>query len=433
MRESLINNLLSISSIPRLSGNEKQLSDYIVSIAKRNNLEYYQDENNNILIKKKGNIEGETIAFQAHLDMVGVKTNNSNHNFDTDPIEVLIDGDKVTAKDTSLGADQGVGLSIMLTLLLDDSIKHPSMEFLFTTEEETTFNGIVNYPFDKMSSKQVINLDGANDDTVIVGSTGDIVNDYKYKCELIKSDLPSYKVKLSGLNGGNSGENIELSINNAIITLVKLIKDKNVMICSINGGSFENDIATNCEMVLKTNDNIYEMFNGFDIEKVNEEYAFSIEDSKNIINELLELRSGYITGSTSCNLGMIRTTNNEVTITYLIRSTLYEELDSFNDKFNNLNYGFICEEKYRDSIWSPDSNSRLLDKYRKKYYDKYHEYPKETICPCGLECNVMKNRISDLDIICIGANIKDYHTTNEVTYISSWVKIYDILIDLLKG
>ena len=130
---------------------------------------------------------------------------------------------------------------------------------------------------------------------------------------------------------------------------------------------------------------------------------------------------------------MVKTTNNEVVVTYLIRSTSNEELERFNNKFNNLNYGFTHEEKYRDSIWEPNLNSELLNKYRKIYYDKYKEYPKEVICPCGLECGVMKKRIPVLDIISIGADINDYHTTDEVTYINSWIKIYDILIDLLKG
>ena len=147
MREILLNNFLKISSIPRKSGCEEKIADFFCNIAIKNNLYFYKDDNNNVLIKKKGNIDSEPIAFQAHLDMVCVKTEESNHDFDKDGIKVLIDGDIVTANDTSLGADQGIGLSIMLALMEDRNLKHPDLEFLFTTEEETTFNGVVNFPY----------------------------------------------------------------------------------------------------------------------------------------------------------------------------------------------------------------------------------------------------------------------------------------------
>ena len=429
MRDALINNFLRISSIPRITGNEKIISDFFIEVAKKNNLEYYQDEYNNVLIRK--NSTGKPyIAFQAHLDMVGVKTSDSTHDFNTDGIEVIINGDTVTAKDTTLGADQGVGLAIMLTMIEDSSISN--VEFLFTTEEETTYNGVINFPYDKVISRKILNLDGANDDTIIIGSTGDIVNKYSYKKDLVKSDLPCYKITISGLKGGNSGENIELSKNNAIITLVKKLKDKKVLIRSISGGIFENDIASDCEIVLKTSEDINSMFDGFNIEMVNEEYAFSQEDSNNIISEILELESGYITENISGNLGMIRTNDNEIVITYLLRGMNYEELNLMNNRLINLNNGFTCNEEYRDSIWKPDYNSELLNEYKELYFSKYNEYPKEIISMCGLECGVMKNNINNLDIISIGANIKYYHTINEVTYINSWEKIYNLLIELLK-
>ena len=230
MKEVLINNFLRISKFPRMSGNEKQISDFFVEIAKKNNLYYYQDESNNLLIRKKGNIAGDTIAFQAHLDMVCVKKESSNHNFNTDGIDVVINGDEVTAKDTSLGADQGVGLALMLTLIEDNKLNHPNLEFLFTVEEETTFKGAITFPYDKVSSKKMINLDYCMDNAIVVGSAGDIVDEYIYEGELTKKDLKSYKLTIKGLSGGNSGENIELSGHNAIITLVNNLLDKDIYI-----------------------------------------------------------------------------------------------------------------------------------------------------------------------------------------------------------
>ena len=135
MQEKLLNNFLKITSIPRKSGNEKEIATFFTDVAIKNNLYYLKDQNNNVLIRKKGNKTGKTIAFQAHLDMVCVKTETSMHDFHKQGPEVIIEDDVVREKDTSLGADQGIGLAIMLTLIEDKSLSHKDLEFIFTTEE----------------------------------------------------------------------------------------------------------------------------------------------------------------------------------------------------------------------------------------------------------------------------------------------------------
>lgn len=276
LRETLIDNFLQISSIPRGSGHEKRIADFFVTVARRNGLYCFKDNNNNILIRKPGNIASKPVALQAHLDMVCVKTTNSKHDFTTDGIEVVIDGDRVTAKDTSLGADQGVGLALMLTIMEDRALKHPDLEFLFTVEEETTFNGVINFPYDQVKSKRMINLDNSRDDTVFVGAAGDICNEYVFHGELSKTSLPSYRVLLKGFPGGNSGEDIEASSNNAIVVMAKILKDKEVLLSGINGGVSENDLATSCEVVISTLCDVDTLFAGFDteIESIDNDLVF---------------------------------------------------------------------------------------------------------------------------------------------------------------
>jgi len=432
MREKLIENFLRISNIPRKSGSEKQISDFFVDIAKKNNLYYYQDNNYNLLIKKKGNIQGDTIAFQAHFDMVCVKNENSTHNFDTDPIDVVIDGDKVVAKDTTLGADQGVGLAIMLALIEDDSIKHPDLEFMFTVEEETTFKGAVTFPYDKVSSKKIINLDYCRDDSIAIGSSGDIANEYIFEGELIKRDLPSYKITIDGLKGGNSGEYIERSSSNAIASIAKLLENKEIYLKSINGGTYENDIAVYCEVILQTSIDMKELFKdkNITIEEVNNDESFSLENSKDIINKIIELKSGYISNTSSGNLGIIRTNDNKVIMTYLYRSIDSKELEEFSD---NLNDNFIINNLYADRIWLLNKDIELFNKYKDVYYRLYKEYPKEIIIQGGIEIASINKRIKDLEIISIGANMEDIHTPSETTYISSWEKVYNIIINFLNS
>ena len=435
MKDTLINNFLRISKIPRMSGNEKQISDFFVEVAKNNNLDYYQDENNNLLIKKKGNITGDTIALQAHLDMVCVKKEGSSHNFNSDGIDVIINGDGVTARDTSLGADQGVGLALMLTLIENNTLNHPDLEFLFTIEEETTFKGAITFPYDKVSSKKMINLDYCMDNAIVVASAGDKVDEYIYEGKLSKKDLDSYKLIIKDLSGGNSGENIEASGSNAIITLINILLDKDIYIKSINGGTFENDIATNCEIVLQSNlDLISEFSNSHvTVERIDNDESFSLEDTKNIINQILELKSGFISKTASGNLGMIKTIDNKIVITYLYRSTNEEELNSIYDNINNKKNSFRINRLYNDRIWKLNKDSYMFNKYKEIYNNLFHDNPIEIIAQGGLEIASIQKRIDGLDIISIGATMENIHTIDEITYISSWEKLYDIIINLLKS
>ena len=435
MRETLINNFLRISKIPRESGREEKIADFFVTVAKENNLYYFKDENNNVLIKKKGNIHSEAIALQAHLDMVCVKGKDSNHDFENDGIEVIIDGDKVTAKDTSLGADQGVGLAMMLTILEDRSLRHPNLEFLFTTEEETTFKGAITFSYNKVESKRLINLDSAKDDVVVNGSDGDILNEYFTKGKIIENHLPSYKILIDDFPSGNSGENIHLSANNAITTMAKILKGKDVFLKSINGGTFENDLASYCEVIIKTNLDVENIFQNVahKIESVDNKTCFSKEDTENIINEILDLKCGYISNNNaSANLGVIKTEDNEVTIFYIVRSIDENELEDISYKSKVFNHNFEVNEIYRDSIWKVNRESELFNKYKDLYFNKFNEYPKEEIGHGGMECSSIKKRIDGLDIISIGANIERIHTIEETTYISSWVKLYGLLTEFLE-
>lgn len=367
--------------------------------------------------------------------MVCVKNENSNHNFEIDGIEVVITDDKVTAKDTSLGADQGVGLAMMLTIIEDNKLKHPDLEFLFTTEEETTFNGVVTFPYSKVESKRLINLDNSKDNAIFVGADGDICNEYIFKGELIENNLPSYKILIDGFPGGNSGENVDLSKNNAITTMAKLLKDKDIFIKSIDGGKSENDLATFCEVTISTNINVNDIFKGLNskIYSIDNNFSFSNEDTQKILNEILELKCGYITKNmASANLGLINTFENEIKIYYVFRSMDENELETINYESKNLKNGFDVNEIYKDSIWKVDSESELLKKYKDLYFKEYSEYPIEEIWHGGIECASLKNRIDGLDIISIGSIIKKYHTTDETTFISSWVKIYSLLIKLFE-
>ena len=431
VRNTLINNFLRISSVPRGTGNEKGISDFFVNIAKDNSLDYYQDENYNLIIKKKGNIAGKPIGFQAHFDMVCKKIDESTHDFTKDGIDVIIDENKVTARDTTLGADQGVGLAIMLALIESTEIIHPDLEFLFTVEEETTFKGAVTFPYDKVTVKQIINLDNSNDDSVIIASAGDILNEYSFNINYEKKDIPSYKILIDNVPGGNSGDYVKRSQNNAISQMAKLLVNKDVYLKSINGGSFENDVATWCEAIIQTDKNVDELFKAVNVSVIDNDESLSITDTNLVINEMLKLSSGHISQTATANLGVVTTNDKSIKIKYLIRSADDAELKEISNKTKNLNNKFTFQEIYTDDVWKVKENSELLQRYKKAYYDLFKVNPSEIVCNGGIEVSAIQGRLKDVDIICIGANMENFHTVNEVTYIDSWIKEYNIILKML--
>ena len=216
--------------------------------------------------------------------------------------------------------------------------------------------------------------------------------------------------------------------------MANLIDNKDIYICSINGGFSENDIATNCEAIIKTSLNIKELFDSsINIEEVKYNYSFSLEDTQRIIKEIKELKSGYLSNTASANLGIIKTSQNKIIIDYIIRSTNESELEKLNMFINNLDNNFIAKNIYTDSIWIPNRESRLLKEYNEVYYNLFSKYPKENIAQGGLECVAIKKRIANSDVISIGASMINIHSVDEETYISSWKKIYNLLLKLLSN
>lgn len=451
--EEFINLFYKLSQVPRESGKEEKFANFLEEFARENNLKCYRDKNNNVLIKKCGNKENnEPIILQAHMDMVCVKKENSQHNFRKDPIEIVRNGDIMSAKDTSLGADQGIGLAFMLLILKSKQVKHPDLECLFTSEEETTFGGAVNFDYTRLKGKSLINLDHCKDDSIVIGCDADICNEYVLEGELINTNIPAYRLRVSNVEGGNSGVYIEKSDKNAITIMAKIIQklqlEDKVWINKISGGSSENDIATSCECVIKADikdidnrikNNMKENNLCIQIEKTVVDMTFSLKDSKNIINEIINLKQGLILNKnniiTSGNLGVIQTIENKVIITEIIRSLDIKELQEQN-RVNSLiseSNNFKVRELYQDSAWIPNANSKLKENYKNIYYKVNGKYPDFEITHGGLECTCIAKRIIGLDMISIGSIIEDFHTVNEKTYISSCEKTLKTLLAYLEN
>lgn len=342
-----------ITNIPRPSGKEEKIRDYLVSFAKAQNLEYYTDKTLNVIIKKPSNCnKNQTLILQAHTDMVCEKNNDVDINFLTDPIKTKIDGDFLKAQGTTLGADNGIGLSMILSLLDNNNIQIPNLECVFTSQEETTMQGAIDLDAKLLKGKHLLSIDGTDEGKIEVSSAGMAIieantcfkncNLYDFNNTQIKlsnqiehannnsfntnnssinnssdNNLNTYKISLSGFTGGHSGTEINSNRQNAIIVLFKFLKDlNNIKLVSICGGGKSNAIPRECSVVVLTQNlqelHLKKLANEFInsyislepnaklmVEKINEDISLSLDltCSKKIIDFVANYNNGVLVWS----------------------------------------------------------------------------------------------------------------------------------------
>ena len=381
-----------ISKIPRASRNEKEIADYIVNFAKERNLHVYRDEVDNVLITKnatQGRENDAPIMLQAHTDMVAEKNNATVHDFATDPIELIQEGNILRANGTTLGADDGFGVAVMLSVLESDEISHPYLECLFTSSEEVGLEGASAFDYSQIKSRRMINLDSAEEDTIIIGCCGGIRTELTIPVTFEKGEFNGYRLTLGGLCGGHSGEDINRGRLNAHIVMGKILnkiyaQDK-FRLSYISGGDKDNAIPRECECVIATSKELdLSWVNEFarellwakedgelfvKVEKTNTSSAISYESTEKIL-EAMSLRNAVlyfrteppILPETSRNLARIRTKDDSVVISFSSRSYLDSrldesicELDALANKLSGTTYH---HERYPG--WASDKDIPLV-------------------------------------------------------------------------
>lgn len=456
-----------ISKIPRGSGNEKKIADYIECFARERGLFCYRDEADNVFIKKnasKGR-EGEVaVMLQAHTDMVCEKNVGTPHDFEKDEIKLIQEGNILRANNTTLGADDGFGVALMLAILENDSIRTPPLECLFTSSEEIGLVGASKFDYSLVSAKQMINLDSAEENTVIIGCCGGVRTDLYLDCTREENTLAGVKVTIGGLCGGHSGEDIDRSRLNAHImmgkTLKLISKASEFKISYISGGDKDNAIPRECEAIIVPNDIasvenakgeiISEILKnavapedkGFfvKIEKTDTPATFSGIDTQKIL-EIISLPNGVLTyrdkapilPSISRNLARIRTENNVVKVGFSSRAYSKEGLDFSTTQLEMLICTIGARYRHHEGYpsWQDDDTSPLVLKYQKAYNEATGRKTEPTLIHAGLECGVITSRVEGLSAISVGANVHDLHTPKETMEIDSMDRIYDTVINFL--
>ncbi len=449
-----------ICKIPHGSGNMTKIADYCVKFAKKHNLRYHRDNADNVIIYKPSS-SNNTVILQGHIDMVCQKEQDSKIDFLKDGIETYIDGDFLKAKGTTLGADNGIAVA-MIFAILESDLPLPSIEAVFTTDEEIGMIGAAKLDTSLLNGKQMINLDSEEDDVLTVSCAGG--SDFTAILPITHSQKNGFEVTvtLKGLQGGHSGVEIDKKRVNANILAGRFLNHINsdFEVISINGGDKANAITNACEIKLCTNDDGFvksaeDYLNVIKAEISAREpnFAPTVEidkrDTFNIINQkqdlisiLLNCPNGIMEMSaeieglveTSLNLGVLKTTSKDILLQFALRSNKQSALEFLEEKLFSFFGLFDCKCKVggKYPTWEFKENSHLQELYRNTYSEQTKEEVKVEAIHAGLECAVFSNAIPDLDCIAIGPTVLDAHTTKECLSISSTNKIFNILIKLLQ-
>lgn len=464
-----------ITKIPHGSNNEKQLSQYLASFLKQTNAEVFTDKNNNIIARKKATKGYEhlpMVSLQGHIDMVNVKTNDSNHDFSKDPLDIYEENGYIKANGTTLGADNGVAVACIMELFANDKIEHGPIEAILTTDEECGMTGANNLDFENIKGKYMINMDSEADDVLYIGCVGGsrCTGEMKFNSAKFNDELKDvYEISLTSCAGGHSGWEIYQKKINAIkeifAILFKLSKSFEINLIEVNGGTFDNVIAQNCyaKIVIKKTDIqkieklIKEYKEGLKIEFADLEKEFdltftkpnafpsniiSIEDSKKIINVVNSSFNGmlfydfkYNVPDTSSNLGVITTKNNSILTKYYVRSPLkssYQKLvNQIKSSYELGNYKLEVNDELAG--WLPNyDNNKLAQKVKEIYKKMFNEDFKVGVMAGAVEAAIILEKCP-MDCVSLGFKMFDIHSPKERVEIASIQKTWKFLIELLKN
>ena len=462
-----------ISNIPRGSGNEKGISDYLLNFGKELGLESIQDEALNVIIKKPGTQgywNAPTVIIQGHMDMVCEKNNGVEHDFEKDPLKLRIVDDYIYATDTTLGADNGIAVAYAMAILASNDIPHPPIEVLLTTDEETGMSGAMAIKKENLQGKILINLDNEEEGYLLVSCAGGVRSTATLKVD--EQEIGSkklIKINISGLKGGHSGMDIikERGNSNKILgrVLKGLLREVKFNLVSLNGGSKNNAIPREAEAIIAVNPNdentAIEVINNWNNIIENELRAqdpglkieasitdiktckeFTDESTKKVVDLLYIYPNGINTKSTeieglvesSTNLGVLTTKDGVVEFDSAIRSSipsLKEEIVLRSKTIVELLGGkFETTSDYPG--WEYDPNSKVRDICQKVHKDMYGKEAKIVAIHAGVECGLFNEKLGNLDMISFGPNLYDVHTPDEHMSISSVKNCYEYLLGILK-
>ena len=470
MTDSVLNYFYKISAIPRPSGKEERIADYLENFARTRGLSVYRDASNNVLVRKPASAGYESapaVLLQGHTDMVCEKNAVTEHDFDTDGIRIIREGDFLRADGTTLGADNGYAVAAMLSLLSDDTAVHPPLECLFTTAEETGLEGMQNFDKSLLSARIMLNLDSDCEKVGTASCAGGVRTDFTRHPAVVPCGGTALRLTVSGLKGGHSGVDIAAGRGNALKICARLYAAaKNVStlhMIAMEGGNKDNAIPRECAVLFTADDpaavetairaeeariraNLVQEDAGFTVSVEAEQSggsALSDADADALLALIRLLPCGPLAMSrnvaglvqTSSNTAIVRANVNGIAVTASSRSSVEAELDDLCavldtaaavTGFENLHYA-------RYPGWDFTVNSRLQRVYLDTYRSLFGTDARIIGCHAGLECGLMSQAVPDMDMLSIGPDMHDIHTPNERLSVSSAERVYRLLCAILAN
>ena len=460
-----------ISQIPRGSGNEKEISEFLVNFAKELNLEVIQDEHLNVIIRKPSTAGYENcpgVILQGHMDMVCEKNKDIDHDFEKDPIKLRIVDDMIYASGTTLGADNGIAVAMSLAVLASNDLAHPALEVLITSNEEAGMTGATGLDGSLLKGEYIINLDSEEEGFLLVSCAGGnrsyVTLPLTYKN--IEDNKQAFMIEVKGLLGGHSGMDIIKQRANSNVTMGRILNllDVDFDLVEVNGGSKNNAIPRECEAIVAVNKDQVETLKA-NVAKIEEilknefkttdpglqvaiseataDKAITDECKAKAILLLNFIPNGIQTVSkdieglveSSSNLGVVKTSNDTMSFESAVRSSVATLRENINAKTkllcDTVNASFENTDGY--PAWEYAKDSKLehicVDVYEKLNGKK----PVITAIHAGLECGLLLDKMKGAQAISMGPDMFEVHTPNEHLSISSVKNVYEYLLEVLRS
>ena len=467
--KSVWNNFADLNEVPRPSKKEERIIKFMQEFGALLGLETYTDACGNVIIKKPATagMEGkQTVILQSHLDMVHQKNADTDFDFDTQGIEMYVDGDWVRAKGTTLGSDNGMGVAAIMAVLQSTDIPHPPIEALFTIDEETGMTGAMQLEMGILKGTILLNLDTEDDDEFSIGCAGGIDTNtrYDYAETAISSGSQTYNIIVNGLNGGHSGVQINEELGNANKIMNRLMYDCevfNLQIVSVNGGSLRNAIPRESFATISVNPAYLDEFNTrandikaeFTIQDANlniqieattqASKAMSLEDTKKVTTTIYGVHNGVFRYSRAIP-GLVETSSSFARVIIKDGSFITQSLQRSSLESGKYDVAYTVAAPFRlmgctieqggsYPGWAPNPTSPILDVLEAKYQELFGDKPKVMAIHAGLECGLLGERVPGLDMISFGPTIKGAHSPDERCSISSTAKFWKFLMVILAN
>lgn len=462
-----------ICSIPHGSGNTDKIADFCVEFAKKRDLRYLRDHANNIILFKNasaGYEDAPTVILQGHLDMVCAKTPDNSIDMTTDGLQVVAEGDWIHAVGTSLGGDNGIAVAMALAILDDNTIPHPSLEVVLTTDEEIGLNGAIALDATPLQGRRMLNLDSEEEGIFTVSCAGGIRVEGILPITRHTADGVRCSITVTGLLGGHSGVEIHKGRGNAIQLLGRVLyalrKTCAFSILTLTGGMVDNaipfestaevliplDSVAICKAIIKQCETTFKnelvttdpgVTVTWHENESTQASATDVASTDRVLCVLLTAPSGVQVMSsdipdlvqTSLNFGVLRLNDNALRTTFSIRSSVESQKEMLRDRliclFKEIGGTVTCSGEYPG--WAYRKESPLRDLAVQSYVNLFGTQPQIVAIHAGLECGLFSEKLPGLDCISIGPNMKDIHTASERLSISSTARTFQLVLEILKN